>query len=263
MAVEYQQNRELKIPDTHPVVVAGAGPVGLVASLLLCKYQVPHLLVEQLSEIDDHPQAHFINRRSMEILRELDSLDQVIQTSSAPAAHWRRFVYCTDLSGLPDLQKNQSNFSRSLLGMIDHFHGVSDEGHSPVRVTHFPQHHFVRLLRAQVKQSPLCSFVEGSRVEIRETSEAVTVTLNDCLTGQRRQVQAQFVIAADGAHSSIRSQLGIEPGSRSAALQHLANVHFFSPQLSERLRTRIPAMLYFIYFQCRRRSHCCPRPAAR
>jgi 2-polyprenyl-6-methoxyphenol hydroxylase-like FAD-dependent oxidoreductase len=64
----------LKLPESNKVIVVDAGPVGLIASLLLSKYYVPHVLVEQLAEPDDHPQAHFINCRSMEILRELDPL---------------------------------------------------------------------------------------------------------------------------------------------------------------------------------------------
>jgi 2-polyprenyl-6-methoxyphenol hydroxylase-like FAD-dependent oxidoreductase len=64
----------LKLPESNKVIVVGAGPVGLTASLLLSKYYVPHALVGQLAEPDDHPQAHFINCRSVEILRELDPL---------------------------------------------------------------------------------------------------------------------------------------------------------------------------------------------
>jgi 2-polyprenyl-6-methoxyphenol hydroxylase-like FAD-dependent oxidoreductase len=49
----------LKLPEYNKVIVVGAGPVGLVASLLLSNYHVPHVLVEQLTEPDTHPQAHF------------------------------------------------------------------------------------------------------------------------------------------------------------------------------------------------------------
>jgi hypothetical protein len=72
--------------------------VGLEASLLSSKYLVTHMLVERLAEPDNHPQAHFINCRSMEILRELNGLDQIIHAESASSDEWRRFVYCTGLS---------------------------------------------------------------------------------------------------------------------------------------------------------------------
>jgi 2-polyprenyl-6-methoxyphenol hydroxylase-like FAD-dependent oxidoreductase len=65
MTVKRQNPASLELPESNKVVVVGAGPVGLVASLLLSNYHVPHVLVEQLVEPDTHPQAHFINCRSI------------------------------------------------------------------------------------------------------------------------------------------------------------------------------------------------------
>jgi 2-polyprenyl-6-methoxyphenol hydroxylase-like FAD-dependent oxidoreductase len=55
------------------VAIVGAGPVGLTASLLLSRFHVHHLVIEKQLEPTDHPQAHFISCRSMEIFRELIS----------------------------------------------------------------------------------------------------------------------------------------------------------------------------------------------
>jgi 2-polyprenyl-6-methoxyphenol hydroxylase-like FAD-dependent oxidoreductase len=247
MAVENQNSNILKLPESNKVIVVGAGPVGLVASLFLSKYHVPHVLVEQLAEPDNHPQAHFINCRSMEILRELNGLDQIIHAQSAPTDEWRRFVYCTGLSGLPDWDQSKPVSNGSLLGVVDHFADILVDEHSPTYVTHFPQHDFVRLLRREVLKSEFCRFVAGQHADVREDSHHVTVTLNDCRTGRIQNIQTQFVVAADGAHSSTRKHLGIDLISENGALQHLINVHFFSLQLSELLRSRIPAMLYFVY----------------
>ncbi len=54
-----------------------------------------------------------------------------------------------------------------------------------------------------------------------------TIILTDCQTGRRQQVKAQYLVGADGAHSSARKQLGIEVTSKNGTLQHLINVHFF------------------------------------
>ena len=237
----------MKLPESNKVIVVGAGPVGLVASLLLSKYHVPHVLVEQLAEPDDHPQAHFINCRSMEILRELNALDQVIRAQSAPLDEWRRFVYCTGLSDLPDRDQINPESVGSLLGVVDHFADVPVEEHSPTQEAHFPQHDFVQLLRRKVLASKYCRLMEGRRADVRENRHHVTVIVTDCQTGRRQQVQTQFLVGADGAHSSTRKQLGIELISKIGTLQHLINVHFYSSELAEWLRSRIPAMLYFVY----------------
>ena len=237
----------MKLPVSNKVIVVGAGPVGLVASLLLSKYNVPHVLVEQLAEPDDHPQAHFINCRSMEILRELNALDQAIRTQSAPLDEWRRFVYCTGLSGLPERDHINSDTRGSLLGVVDHFADGPVEEYSPTQEVHFPQHDFVRLLRRKALASKFCRLVEGQRADVRENRHDVTVIVTDCQTGRRQQVQTQFLVGADGAHSTTRQQLGIELISGHGVLQHLINVHFFSLELSKWLRSRISAMLYFVY----------------
>lgn len=49
-----------------PVLIVGAGPVGLVLAILLTKLGVKCAVVEKNKSFPKHPQAHFINNRSME-----------------------------------------------------------------------------------------------------------------------------------------------------------------------------------------------------
>ena len=247
MTVENQNSNIQEFPASDRVIVVGAGPTGLVASLLLSKYLVPHMLVEQLAKPDNHPQAHFINCRSMEILRELNALDQIVRDQSAPLDEWRRFVYCTGLSDLPDRDQITSDLTGSLLGVVDHFADGPVEEYSPAQEVHFHQHDFVRLLRRKVLASKFCCLIEGRHADVRENRHHVTVMLTDCQTGRRQQIQTQFLVGADGAQSTTSQQLGIELISKNGILQHLINVHFFSSELSKWLCSRIPAMLYFVY----------------
>ena len=55
----------------HDAIIIGGGPTGLLLSILLTSYNIPHLLFDKRSkhELLKHPQAHFINIRSMEILK--------------------------------------------------------------------------------------------------------------------------------------------------------------------------------------------------
>ncbi len=248
MRVETSISAHRSIPEAVKVVIVGAGPVGLTASLLLSKYRVPHLVVEQLTEPENHPQAHFINRRSMEILRELGGLDQTVQNRSAPMGEWRRFVYCTRLAGLPATLRKNEKTTGSLLGAVDHFADIpKNDGHSPVQVTHFPQHNFMHLLYRKAVEKTYCHFVVGHQANVRDYPYGATIILTNCQTGQRHEIQTQFVVGADGAHSSTRKQLNIDLDSATGTLQHLINVHFFSAHLSKQLKANLPAMLYFLY----------------
>ena len=74
----------------YPVVIVGGGPAGLVASALLSKYKVKHALIERRAEPTMHPQAHFINLRSMEIFQgNLNEVFVNILKASMPSRYWR------------------------------------------------------------------------------------------------------------------------------------------------------------------------------
>ena len=65
------------------------------------------------------------------------------------------------------------------------------------------------------------------------------------LQGPPYEVQSNFLVAADGASSRVRKQLGIALLGN-PAMQHLVNIHFFSRDMAQRLRQQ-PAMLYFVF----------------
>jgi 2-polyprenyl-6-methoxyphenol hydroxylase-like FAD-dependent oxidoreductase len=73
-----------------PVVISGAGPTGLTLSALLSRAGVPNVLLEQAAALPTHPQAHFINLRSMEIFRHsLSGLDRSVLAACPPQCQWR------------------------------------------------------------------------------------------------------------------------------------------------------------------------------
>lgn len=75
---------------SRPVAIVGAGPAGLTLSALLSQFGVPSVLLEKASELPTHPQAHFINLRSMEVLRHaFGGLDVDVLERCPPREEWR------------------------------------------------------------------------------------------------------------------------------------------------------------------------------
>ena len=239
--------KNYKHNDNVDVIVIGAGPVGLTASLLLSHFGIHHLLVEQRIGPKDHPQAHFISCRSMEIYRELGEVGRKIQHLSPPLDEWKRYIYCTSIAGLPDKPDNIGSQQSSLLGAVDHFQDRLEEHLSPSSECNLPQHDLEKLLIDAAKQSPFCRILEGQRASVAESSGEAKLTITDIRTDQSVMKKCRYVICADGAHSDIRSQLGIRRIRKTGVLQHLINVHFTSQQLSDIIRRSLAGMLYFIY----------------
>ncbi len=79
-----------------PVLIVGGGPTGLTLSALLSRHGVGSLLVERNPTTCDHPQAHVVNTRSMEILRTL-GLDAAIQEHALPLGAMSHVRWVTSL----------------------------------------------------------------------------------------------------------------------------------------------------------------------
>ena len=229
------------------VIIIGAGPVGLTASLLLSRYGVKHLVIEQRLEPTAHPQAHFISCRSMEVFRGLNGLEREIRRRGAPLDEWRRYVYCTNVADLPEKIGGSDSRRSSLLGAVDHFADGPDHRISPTWECNLPQNELEQLLRRAAIKSSFCRSLEGRHAAVAESEHGVEVTLTDVRTGQSETKTCRYAVCADGAHSETRAQLNISRDRKTDVLQNLINVHFISPELSDTIRRTITGMLYFVY----------------
>mgnify|MGYP002631695623 CR=1 FL=1 len=134
-----------------PVAIVGAGPVGLTLALLLSKFGVRSTVVERLPAPSVHPQAHFINVRSMEVFRSIvnhrgRSVADAVTSLARPRTEWSRFLY----SAGPLLNGTS-------LGSTQHFPPetlASIREQSPELPTHLPQHQLVPILLDALAQRP-------------------------------------------------------------------------------------------------------------
>src|SRR5262245_12940348 len=80
-----------------PVLVVGAGPVGLSAAILLARQGVKSLLVERHASTTNHPKSRAVLTRTMEILRPWGVEDALRAQALPPGAF--RFVWIESLAG--------------------------------------------------------------------------------------------------------------------------------------------------------------------
>src|SRR5882724_8550026 len=211
-------------PDV-PVLIVGGGPVGLAASLLLSEQGVDSLLVERNPTTSDHPKAHVVNTRTMEIFRAFGLEDELRAAAIAESAlgHVR---WVRSLAG-PEL------------GRLDAFQGTHDV--SPTRVVSCAQDRVEAILlgatrtrRGRIRFGTELLALETDAQGVRAMLRAGDAT---------QTLSARYAIAADGASSGVRRQLGIAM-SGLPEIATLVGIYFHA-DLRHLFAAR-PAVLYWV-----------------
>jgi 2-polyprenyl-6-methoxyphenol hydroxylase-like FAD-dependent oxidoreductase len=179
------------------VLVVGAGPAGLVAGIALSRYGVRVLLVDKREEISTLSRSLVISTRCMEILRAWGLEDDVRSgAADVEPLGWVTETLASGEGAVIPLGYPTSEESAKI---------------SPTRPAWAPQDHLEPLLLALLQQTPKASVRFGCELEsVRQEGDAAVATLRDDRSGQSVQVRARYLIGADGAHSAVRQETGIE-----------------------------------------------------
>lgn len=200
---------------TSRVVIVGAGPVGATAALLLAEYGIDTIVLERRTHPSEHPAAHVLSARTLEIFREL-GLEHDVRRLSSRVYELRDAIYATTLSG-PDL-------GRVTIYDPDSAEAQLIDSLSPTRAANLSQHVLVQMLWDRLDACDRVEFRRGSAYrDHRESSGRVEVRVSGP-GGEDEPIAGRYLLAADGAGSQVRSSCGFEmPGP---VLQHVISVHF-------------------------------------
>jgi putative polyketide hydroxylase len=201
--------------DHVPVLIVGAGPAGLVAGITLTRYGVDTLVVEKRDELSTLAKAQVISMRTMEILRTWGLEDAVrIGAADVEPLGW---ITSTLASGEGSVAPSGHPTTAQATQV------------SPTRPAWAPQDHLEPILLDYLRSSPHADVRFGCElVSVQQSDGAARVVLLDGGAGDSWEVRANFVLGADGAHSTVRERLGIAMvGSDDLAEFH--NVAFTAP----------------------------------
>ena len=171
-----------------PILIVGAGPVGLTAALLLVEAGLPVLVLEKNSGLARDMRASTFHPATLDLLKRVGLAEPLIAGGSISQA-WQFTIHGTKRHAVFDLE--------ILNGETAHPYSLLCE-----------QFHLTGLLLERLEQSPLFEVRFNHEVTAVEPSDAgVRVDLR--WPGGQVQWQADWLIAADGGDSVVRHCLDL------------------------------------------------------
>lgn len=200
-------------PQRHAVVIAGAGPIGLVAALELARHGVKSVLLEAERQVSEGSRAIVFTRRSMEILQQVGVADRVTQ------------------NGLP-WRFGNSYYRGQRVFRMEAPHDPDDRFFPMINLQ---QQYLEEYLVDAVRANPLIELRWGNRVNA-VTQDGQGATLEVDTPEGPYTLQTDWLVAADGARSGIRAMLDLKlEGASYEGRFVIADIRIDLPLPTERL----------------------------
>jgi 2-polyprenyl-6-methoxyphenol hydroxylase-like FAD-dependent oxidoreductase len=199
--------------ERTPVLIAGAGPVGLALAGDLGWRGLPCTLIEKTDGLIEQPKMDIVGPRTMEFCRRWGIADWV-RDAPYPGDYPQDCIYVTGLNGYE-------------LGR-EPFPPRAQEKcppQSPQKRERVPQDMFDPILQRFVRTFPHVTLrYQTELIAFEETADAVIATVRDA-DGATQTIAADYLVGTDGGASLVRERAGITM-SGNPALTYTTNVMF-------------------------------------
>jgi 2-polyprenyl-6-methoxyphenol hydroxylase-like FAD-dependent oxidoreductase len=224
-----------------PVLIVGGSLVGLTTSVLLSARGVPHLMIERHRGTAIHPRAAAFHQRTMEIYRSIGMQAEVEQAAAEEFVQNGSIMSAESLCG-PELQY----FFRSVNDGVEHL--------SPTTRLFITQIGLEPLLRERATRQGAEHRYATELVDFEQDGDEVRSRIRPRDGGPEQLVRSKYLVAADGAHSSLRRRLGIPMHGRGSFAECIT-IYFradVAPMLGDRNLSVVyvnhPELLGFLRF---------------
>jgi len=172
-----------------PILIAGGGPVGVIAALALARQGLPVRVFEADGKVNESPRAATTHAATLEMLEELGLVDDVI----------RRGL-------IEPLFRTWDRSTGRLVAEFD-FGILKNDTRYPCAVQ-CEQHKLARLALERLRTFPQAAVEFSARVvAVSQSSDAVEISVQTA--EGTRPVKGSYLIGADGGRSTVRKALGI------------------------------------------------------
>ena len=193
-----------KDSTTTPVLIAGAGPVGLTLAIDLGKRGIRCTIIEQKAAPQFLPKMERCNARSMEMFRRIGIAEDIRRAGLRPDVPMDVYVV---------LALNEPALLRLPYPSVDearaHIRATNDGSVAlePYQLT--SQYSLEPLLKSIAEKLPGVNVRFGCEfVSFQQEAAGVTAVIRPA-GGATETLQADYLVGCDGGNSSVRTQLGI------------------------------------------------------
>ena len=208
-------------PIHVPVLIVGAGPVGLGMAIELGSRKVETLLVDEGDGRIAHPRTGLIIVRTMEMARKWGIAER-IRNAGFPPDYELSMVFCTSLNGHLIAKEPYPSMRES-----------PTPPETPEKKQRCPQSWMQPILADAARSYKGNDIRYGHRFDrFVQNEDSVVGCVTDLATGQEVEIHADYLLACDGAGSGIRTALGIEMQGR--LLGYSINILITAPGLAKK-----------------------------
>lgn len=172
-----------------PVIIAGAGPVGMVAAADLVRRNIPVLVLEKNETLSTESRASTFHPPTLDMLDDLGFAEKLIsQGLKAPTVQY-------------------SSSQDGVLGTFN-FNAIADLVKHPFRLQ-AEQFKLTRIILDGLSGNRLFSIAFGADVRsVEQSGDSVRVAVTS--NGSDKSYECEWLIGADGANSAVRKSLNME-----------------------------------------------------
>jgi 3-(3-hydroxy-phenyl)propionate hydroxylase len=173
----------------EPIIIAGGGPVGVIAALAIARQGIPVQVFEAEARVNDSPRAATTHAATLAMLEDLELVEEVIR-----------------LGLIEPKFRIWDRASREIIVEFD-FGLLKDDTRFPY-VVQCEQHKLANMAIACLKSYPAASMQFSARVSgFTQRDDGVEVTVET--PSGTRHAKGSYLIGCDGGRSFVRKALDI------------------------------------------------------
>lgn len=168
------------------ILIVGGGPVGLILANILAKQHIDFKIIDKEEIPTTQDRAITITARTLEQLQAIDI--------STPLVNEGVHCFFTKLY-----------YKKHLLGQLD----LSQLNSAYNFILQIAQPSIVRILETELKKSEAQVSRPMKLLHFKKEENVITCEIENVITGEIEMLEADYLIACDGGHSTVRRESGV------------------------------------------------------